>query len=183
MFYDEVKTAIQRQRGLSILIDALAGDEFAEEIDYEWLSKDTGEPETVIRQAFHAAQLKARAREQPPVLVGHNISWDLAYLYNTFIHPTHPSSFAEFKSEIHRLFPRVVDTKIALQKCTIPAVADNNLEVTAHILDKHVQAPHLVWETGYGYKEGSGKAHDAGFDCTSLSYPSYYITDCFGLFF
>jgi poly(A)-specific ribonuclease len=51
-----------------------------------------------------------RLKDQQPVLVGHNMFTDLVYLYQCFVGKL-PDTLSEFCTEIHRLFPKIVDTK------------------------------------------------------------------------
>lgn len=48
-------------------------------------------------------------------IVGHNLLLDLMFLYQQF-NTTLPSKYLNFKSEIHRIFPAVYDTKLLSYK-------------------------------------------------------------------
>ncbi len=54
--------------------------------------------------------LQSRLRQHRPALVGHNVLVDLVNLYRCFIGPL-PLSVTDFMSQIHAMFPIIVDTK------------------------------------------------------------------------
>ncbi len=49
-------------------------------------------------------------KRKKPLLVGHNMFFDLCFLYATFFGPL-PATLDEFGCGIHGLFPKIVDTK------------------------------------------------------------------------
>lgn len=49
-------------------------------------------------------------KEKQHVIVGHNLFTDLCFLYKTFIGDL-PAGVGDFQSQIHSLFPFVIDTK------------------------------------------------------------------------
>lgn len=55
-------------------------------------------------------RLKQKLRDNPPILVGHNLFMDLVNFIGCFFGPL-PDSVEDFKVMAHELFPTVVDTK------------------------------------------------------------------------
>lgn len=50
-------------------------------------------------------------QDQPIPIIGHNMMYDIIYLYNQCIGPL-PDSYDEFVKEWHQRFPVTVDTKL-----------------------------------------------------------------------
>ncbi|XP_047346953.1 pre-piRNA 3'-exonuclease trimmer-like [Vespa velutina] len=110
-------------------------------------------------------------------IVGHNPLLDLMYMYKLF-YKSLPKNYKEFKTEIHKLFPKIFDTR-----CLSFQLKDNNKEdlCSSHSLgslyyffsegrgSNHIPKSVTI-ETGYTIKN-LYKAHDAGFD----SYLTAYI--------
>ncbi|TDZ64985.1 Poly(A)-specific ribonuclease PARN [Colletotrichum trifolii] len=156
---DRLDASIKKQKGIGIVIEALAGGDFAHEIDP---SQDGGPEEMLYDQVAHALLvLNDRLQMVRPVLVGHNQFWDLLFLYRTFIDDL-PGSAGEFFTEIHELFPRILDTKIL-------AISDQAIEGEDPLadifdrLDVYNATPRITWDPLYGYNH-KAEAHEAGFD-------------------
>ncbi|XP_046815939.1 pre-piRNA 3'-exonuclease trimmer-like [Vespa crabro] len=110
-------------------------------------------------------------------IVGHNPLLDLMYMYKLF-YKSLPKNYKEFKTEIHKLFPKIFDTR-----CLSYQLKDDNKEdlCLSHSLgslyyffsegkgSNHISKSVTI-ETGYSIKN-LYKAHDAGFD----SYLTAYI--------
>ncbi|KAI1757836.1 CAF1-domain-containing protein [Xylaria castorea] len=56
------------------------------------------------------SQVEAILKARSPIIVGHNLFHDLAFIYRTFFGRL-PKTLDEFLSIIHKLFPRIIDTK------------------------------------------------------------------------
>lgn len=61
-----------------------------------------------VKDRFDRTQERLRTRQ--PVLVGHNMFTDLVYFYRTFVGEL-PGTLSGFCRAIHKLFPRIIDTK------------------------------------------------------------------------
>ena len=105
-----------------------------------------------------------------PVLIGHNVVYDLAFLYAMFIGEL-PKKLGDFRARTHDLFPRILDTKVLISQSVDPNVVDSSLEDI--YLELKAQAYPFVqtatpgwgftrYSSGIGAKKGS--AHNAGFD-------------------
>lgn len=101
------------------MIDALAGGDFAQNIEPSWLpayvhnwgmAQIHGSNRSGFTDASDMRQVEAILKTQSPIIVGHNLFHDLAFIYQTFFGPL-PETLDEFLSAIHNLFPRIVDTK------------------------------------------------------------------------
>ncbi|KAK0722799.1 ribonuclease H-like domain-containing protein [Lasiosphaeria miniovina] len=170
---DRRQEALARQTAFRYIVEALTGGEFANEIDavlsLGWpVGANGGLPG--VRERLRA--LEARLKRRPPVLVGHNQLYDLCFLYQAFVGPL-PANAADFKTEIHRLFPRIVDTKHlasswppgAAKQPVAGMVADKNLgELYGEVARQAL--PSFWSDHGFGYVAGPGsaRAHEAGFD-------------------
>ncbi|XP_078093180.1 poly(A)-specific ribonuclease PNLDC1-like [Mustelus asterias] len=102
-------------------------------------------------------------------LVGHNMLLDLMYIHDKFYRSL-PESFAEFKANIHKLFPSVFDTKHISKrmKQEFQSLQIHNLFALHSALERLVDlaqhGPSMKHITGCEkYAEG-GYPHEAGFD-------------------
>lgn len=104
-------------------------------------------------------QLEMSLRVSRPVLIGHNMLFDLCFLYNTFIGPL-PNTWSAFRREIQVLFPRITDTKaLALKDSAIEGG-----DPLAELFEREKWAcPQFSWDAVCLWG-GRGKAHNAGFD-------------------
>ena len=104
---------ITRQVGLRWLFEAMVGGSLST-LDPLMLVPRPPEGEAVlIDSAAEAASfvaLQEVLRTHRTVLVGHNFFTDLIYMYATFFGPL-PETYNGFSDEIHKLFPKIVDTK------------------------------------------------------------------------
>lgn len=118
----------------------------------------------------HGHDLLQKLQTSRPVLIGHNVVYDLAFIHSMFIGAL-PESLGEFRARIHDLFPRILDTKLLLSQTVDPDVVDPSLQDL--YLELQVQAYPFVktaapgwgftrYSSGIGANKGS--AHNAGFD-------------------
>lgn len=109
---NRVKESIAKQTGFRWVFEALAGGNIRQVDPFQFgassgghiLAADTQD----VKDRFERAQ--ERLRKHQPVLVGHNMFTDLVYFYRSFVGPL-PDTLGEFCEALHRLFPRIIDTK------------------------------------------------------------------------
>ncbi|RYC64733.1 hypothetical protein CHU98_g1453 [Xylaria longipes] len=110
---------ISKLNGIRYVFDALAGEEFASKIKQSWIPGGTQNCRIDSlshnnRQGFGCApdmsQVEAVFKARSPIIVGHNLFHDLAFIYRTFFGRL-PETLDQFLSTIHKLFPRIIDTK------------------------------------------------------------------------
>lgn len=66
-------------------------------------------------------RVKRQLKQNRPVMVGHNMFFDLLFFYRCFIGSL-PDTLQEFNGAIHDLFPMLADTKyLATHDCGIMA--------------------------------------------------------------
>ncbi|KAL2753472.1 hypothetical protein ACRALDRAFT_1065232 [Sodiomyces alcalophilus JCM 7366] len=158
----DLERALKKQVGLRIVVEALCGGKFADLVDPE-LVYNINSP-GASGQKSKKLQRKLRKWEKTlqmsrPVLVGHNLLYDLCFLYDTFIGSL-PNTWSQFKDEVLDNFPRIIDTKVL-------ALQDNPIEGGDPLEDLYkrweAQRPTVQWKKaqGYGHKAA---AHSAGFD-------------------
>lgn len=97
--YTKIKCYIKKS-GL-ILVTMNEGDE---KFNYE------EQYELVAKQVSGFSGIMHLISELKKPIVGHNMLGDLIFIYGMFYHNL-PLTYAEFKLEIHRLFPKLYDTK------------------------------------------------------------------------
>ncbi|KAI0199681.1 CAF1-domain-containing protein [Astrocystis sublimbata] len=129
-FYSFYKFFIQRevqvqQFRFRHVFDALAGGDFASKI------KPNMTPRTLrsrpidphnshkspgFGSTLNLSQAEELMKARAPIVVGHNIFHDLAFIYCTFFGRL-PEDLEEYLSTIHKLFPRIIDTKYMFLRC------------------------------------------------------------------
>lgn len=111
-------------------------------------------------------------QENRPVILGHNLVYDLAFLYSMFVDEL-PLAASDFWGRLRWLFPRLIDTKVLISQDVDPDVIDLPLEETfAALITQVYPATEEVlgwrYNTGRrGFHSKTDKAHDAGFDSKS----------------
>lgn len=115
---ERLKTFNQRiamQSGVRFIFEALCGGDLTG-IDPMWsyTADENSQPNNVnfSKAALEAelATVTKKLKEKQHVIVGHNLFTDLCFLYKTFIGNL-PAGVGDFQSQIHSLFPFVIDTK------------------------------------------------------------------------
>ncbi|KAK7744414.1 hypothetical protein SLS62_010138 [Diatrype stigma] len=100
--------------GLRYLFEALAGGSLPPRIQQHWACP--AQPQqgpgayTGFNLNFDVTRCEEALRKSRPIVVGHNLFYDLVFIYRTFFGPL-PDNLDDFLLEIHQLFPRIVDTK------------------------------------------------------------------------
>lgn len=117
------------------------------------------EREEAIKALTHRLSLLKTHRTRP-IVVGHNIGWDIAFLTEAFLHPL-PDSIGEFVRTVDTMFPRLLDTK-TLSANRAANFKDLDLSAIHSALLTEGQEPRCYWDPGMGYRDGS--AHYAGYD-------------------
>lgn len=133
------KARIRNHVGFRWIVEALVGgnlDELDPESFMPMLNRNKN-PMLQVRQL--SDRVKARLKQNRPVLVGHNMFFDLLFLYRCFIGPL-PNTLQEFNALIHEMFPTLADTKyLATHDCGVLA-RDSSLEDLNRNL-AHIQYP------------------------------------------
>ena len=109
------------------------------------------------------ADIQKKLEKKPRTIIGHNMFMDMAFLYQTFISEL-PEEVATFQSEIHRLFPRVIDTKYIATSAGHTGFQDSSSLPELHNKYKMKESPIIeVPEKFNGYANRE-KLHEAGYD-------------------
>lgn len=110
-----------------------------------------------------------------PVIVGHNVVYDLAFLHTMFVGPL-PATASSFQDQIRGLCPRLIDTKVMICQTVDADVIDASLEETYADLMNQAY-PTVEGIIGWMYRSGkqsfqsrSGAAHHAGYDSKWLRF-------------
>ncbi|KAL9079827.1 MAG: hypothetical protein Q9157_001336 [Trypethelium eluteriae] len=145
---EKIKEGIAERIGFRWIVEWLAGCDMSQ-FDVKSFARNpsTGEAAFAdlqyLRSRWHRAQDLRKMRR--PILVGHNLFIDLIYLYHTFLGPL-PQTVEEYASIIHKLFPRVMDTKY---------IATHNVGKIKP--DSSLDSLHLKYDATTAY-------HEAGYD-------------------
>ncbi|KAI1094654.1 CAF1-domain-containing protein [Rostrohypoxylon terebratum] len=151
--------------GLQILLEALSGGPFMERINREWFCHSNRPPIGLeswskFNRTFGFEQCEASLQKSRPILVGHNLLQDLAFLFQTFFHPL-PQKVDDFINKIHTLFPRIIDTKFMHTRDRHMMEVNNTL----HDLHYHyAQNQFPAFRCDPRFSNGQVCAHNAGFD-------------------
>lgn len=170
--------------GLRSVIDLIIGNDLSEQVILEefveaqvrateldqWEPRseaDKGlERETAI-QTLGEELKRLRPPREAPIVVGHNLGWDFAFLIEAFLHPL-PDTLAEFVRTVDSIFPRLLDTRILAANHSAE-FRDLDLSAIHAILAGEGDRPRCYWDPGKGYRTGS--AHNAGYDSKYLETP------------
>ncbi|KAF2270017.1 CAF1-domain-containing protein [Lojkania enalia] len=161
---DRVMNQIVRQTGFRWVIEALAGGDIGP-IDPTYFSRNPSGMITATdiadtKDRFARAVMRLRHRQ--PVLVGHNMFTDLVYLYQSFIGDL-PPTLKEFQQAIHRLFPKIVDTKYLATY----GVGDLNASPTLQEIAEKLQSqplPKIITDANHSKYHKTEAHHEAGYD-------------------
>jgi len=179
LLLEEVRTRFpgikyQIKKQFKVLVTKLPTED--DECDQGSNSDLTQEQEKIINAMVGFSRVFQVLATCEKPLVGHNVLTDLLLTYEKFYKPL-PDSFKDFKSELHRLFPLIHDTKfIAFEIRRNPALSqcnfldDTNLErLHAALSSKDSQyfalyAPSTPFaEKCYRYLDEK-MPHEAGYD-------------------
>jgi hypothetical protein len=140
------------------------------DIDHHIL-RSLGEDPSTWPSDAEAQWLKVlrRAENNKPIIVGHNVSYDLCFVHAMFIWRL-PDKTEDFRRRMHHLFPRVLGTKVLVSPEFDPDVVDQSLG--AIFGDPACQSyPFVSSVPGWCYNQHSRSiganqcsTHNAGFD-------------------
>ena len=116
----------------------------------------------------HWAEIIRKLDGSKPVLIGHSILYDLCFLQAMFIGEL-PGRLQTFAQLVHRLVPRLVDTKLLVSQVVLPDIMDQCLSDIYKDLDSQGY-PFIGSVAGWCYskhtRSRNSRAHNAGFDST-----------------
>ncbi|XP_015110042.1 poly(A)-specific ribonuclease PARN [Diachasma alloeum] len=118
-----------------------------------------------MKEAVGLSALLRKIADSGKLIVGHNMLLDLCHIVHQFFGPL-PESYSEFKSLIHGLFPKLIDTKVFSSlppfKDLIPS------SILNHMLDTVKKDPFSIPEItsieNRSYMTNQEVYHEAGFD-------------------
>ena len=134
-------------------------------INPEWFASKTSEdPADQLPAVTKELELVAAALlKKNTILVGHNLFYDLGFLYKTFVGPL-PASLKEFQQEIHALFPIVIDTKyLATHEHDDMSTRASLKDLLEPFRNEHMPRI-LLHEQHSSYGGAYSKEHEAGYD-------------------
>lgn len=159
-----VKENIAKQTGFRWILEAMAADGDLHQADPRCFGRHTSN--YIMAEVSNSQERFDRAHDrlhkQKPVLVGHNMFTDLVYFYRTFVGQL-PDTLEEFCAELHRLFPRIVDTKFLATHAEGDLNASPNLQEVAEKLVEQ-PLPDIVTHSAHPKYHDEEKFHEAGFD-------------------
>ncbi|KAF7891512.1 uncharacterized protein EAF02_001837 [Botrytis sinoallii] len=159
---------IATQSGARFIFEALCGGDLTG-IDPMWsyTHDENAQPNTVdsshVALEAELAKVTKKLKEKQHVIVGHNLFTDLCFLYKTFIGDL-PAGVGDFQSQIHSLFPFVIDTKYLATYNSDAMKPRVNLKELLIPFQKIHMPLILLHEKHNTYGATNGNAHEAGFD-------------------
>ncbi|KAB8289811.1 hypothetical protein EYC80_010444 [Monilinia laxa] len=168
---EKLKTFNQRiamQSGARFIFEALCGGDLTG-IDPMWSYtadensqlNNIDSSRAVLQEEL--ATVTKKLKEKQHIIVGHNLFTDLCFLYKTFIGNL-PAGVGDFQSQIHSLFPFVIDTKyLATHKSDAMNPRVNLRELLFPFQKVHMPLI-LLHEDHNTYGAAADKSHEAGFD-------------------
>lgn len=150
--------AVARQTGFRHVWDALCGGNFTTAIEAELIvGKDPRTASTLYRMF---SKCEERLRASRPIIVGHNMLWDLCFLFKTF-QGRLPDSVDEFQTLVSDKLPKIVDTKYLFTRGGHEMMPDQSLEeCLGAVIDE--MAPRVKVVPQYHYEKPA--PHEAGYD-------------------
>ncbi|XP_029035613.1 poly(A)-specific ribonuclease PARN-like isoform X5 [Osmia bicornis bicornis] len=147
--------------GCSLAIQRLGTKEEEEQKDTLKREKEKLE----IKQAVGLSILMRKIADCGKLIVGHNMLLDLCHIVHQFFGHL-PESYLEFKTLLHSLFPKILDTKII---CHSPQFREHvplsNLNVLLETISKSpFKMPEVESVDGRSYSTLVEKCHEAGYD-------------------
>ncbi|XP_011497836.1 PREDICTED: poly(A)-specific ribonuclease PARN-like [Ceratosolen solmsi marchali] len=155
-----LKTMNDNQSNQCIVVYKIGTKEEEEQREIERREKQKLE----VQEAVGLSALLKKIANSGKLIVGHNMLLDLCHIINQFFDSL-PESYLKFKSLVHCLFPRLLDTKIICQsaqfKDSVPSVLHQLLE-TLH--NSPFELPETEDVSDRSYKISNNKSHEAGYD-------------------
>ncbi|KUJ19557.1 CAF1-domain-containing protein [Mollisia scopiformis] len=155
------KGNIAKQTGLRWIFEALCGGNLSG-VDVKWFINEleVKEAKTVKEELeMIIKDLKSKKR----MIVGHNLFFDLGFLYKTFIGIL-PNNVKDFQEDINDLFPFIIDTKyLATQSPGTQNPRSGLKELLAPFRKIHVPLI-VLHEDHVQYGAEYGRDHEAGYD-------------------
>ncbi|KAI0603216.1 ribonuclease H-like domain-containing protein [Biscogniauxia sp. FL1348] len=153
---------VDRLAGLRIIFEALTGGSFARHAQHQVATDDgdnklVPQPYSSYNGNFDFDECEAALKKSRPILIGHNIFYDLVFIYNTFFGAL-PDKVDDFLLRAHELFPRLVDTKYMHTRGHHMMHPHMSLE-ELHQLYRNEQFPYVSRPAAF-----QGLAHHAGHD-------------------
>ncbi|CAK9833269.1 Poly(A)-specific ribonuclease PARN [Anthophora retusa] len=118
-----------------------------------------------VQQAVGLSILMRKIAESGKLIVGHNMLLDLCHIVHQFFGHL-PESYTEFKSLVHSLFPRLIDTKVICHSQQFKEnVPSSNLNVLLETISKPpFKTPEVEPIGNRSYSKLAEKCHEAGYD-------------------
>lgn len=146
------RTAVAKQYGFTHVWAALTGQSFAAKIDQGLVATPPNE----------LSAYEQRIQSNRPVIVGHNMLWDLCFLVQAFEGQL-PDTLEDFQRLLRHRMPRIVDTKYLCTRGHHEMMPDFNLEqyfVEAQRENLPLVLPDVL------YSGDKPAIHEAGYDST-----------------
>lgn len=161
------RQAVAKQYGFTHVWAAITGQTFASKIDRGLIG--TSDREADLDRELSGYE--QRIRKNKPIIVGHNMLWDLCFLYQTFVGRL-PTTVEDFQRLVRHKMPRIVDTKYLFTRGHHEMMPDQNLE-QCFTQAKREKFPMVMPDKFYSCHEAS--AHQAGYDSKHLDFASEQV--------
>ncbi|KAI0841753.1 CAF1-domain-containing protein [Hypoxylon sp. FL0890] len=143
----------------------LSGGSFAARINQKWVyhsnrARVGADSLNKINDTFDFQHCEASLKKSRPIIVGHNLFRDLAFIYNTFFEPL-PPQLDDFLTRINTLFPRIVDTKYMHTRGGNMMEPDRTLQ---ELHDNYTKFEFPIVRNAPKFGNTTAGPHDAGFD-------------------
>lgn len=162
---NRVKEQIAKQTGFRWIFEALAADGDIHKADPYYFGRYINTPiiaedKTDVKDRFDRVQ--DRLQRHQPVLVGHNMFTDLVYFYRSFVGEL-PNTLDGFRSALHEIFPKIVDTKFLATHAEGDLNASPTLQEIADKLNNQ-PLPDIVTHSKHSKYHEVSMFHEAGYD-------------------
>lgn len=158
---EQRRQAVAKQIGFSHVWDALTGQAFARKIDKDLIVGQC--PQKEIELIGELFEYEQRIKTNKPIIVGHNMLWDLCFLFNTFIGRL-PDTVDEFQKMVSNKMPYIMDTKYLFTRGGHEMMPDLSLDECFTKVQGE-EAPLVTSDKVYSYVKPA--PHQAGYDSKS----------------
>lgn len=155
------RRALAKQYGFTHVWAAITGQRFAASIDKGLIVA----PERETELHNQLSEYERRIRNSRPIIVGHNMLWDLCFLYQTFVGRL-PATVEDFQRLVGYTMPRIVDTKYLVTRSHHEMMPDQHLQ-QCFAQAKREKVPMVMPDPTYSCNKAT--AHQAGYDSKHLA--------------
>lgn len=130
-------------------------------IDSYWFTRDLEKKEAIAVEE-ELKRIVKTLKDKKHMVVGHNLFFDLGFLYKTFIGVL-PHDVKHFQEDVHELFPFIIDTKFLATHSPHHTPRSGLKDLLDPFKKLHIPLI-ILHEEHNSYGSAYGRDHEAGYD-------------------